>query len=243
MFYKKENIVNELLFIGFILVDMLLMLLTFKFFGKSGLIAFYVSHILLVQMTIKLQVDLFGFTAVIGSMLYAVLFATTDILTEHYGKKAGYKAVLLGALCLGVFIFVVNVANAFSPSSTDISKPLFTGLFAGQWRITLSDLMIGILAGQLFDVWFFHKIEEWTKGKYLWLRNNGSTFISQTIVAVLFFQCAFAGVIEQSVLWQIIWVGLVMKIFIAFIDTPCLYLSYKFVPKGTKKHRVDYIVE
>jgi len=234
---------NELLFIGFILIDMILMLLTLKFFGKNGLITFYVAHVLLVQMTIKLQVDLFGFTAVIGSMLFAVLFATTDILTEHYGKKSGYKAVLLGALNLGIFILVVNISNMFVPSTTDSNKEVFAELFAGQWRISLSDLIISFLIFQSFDVWFFHKIEEWTKGKYLWLRNNGSTIISQTLVAILFFHFAFAGVIEQAVLWQIIWAGLIMKIFIALIDTPFLYLSYKFLPKGTKKHRIEYIVE
>lgn len=222
---------NELIFLIFILFDLFLALMFLRFFGKVGLIVFYVIHVILVQITVQIQVDLLGYTAVVGSMLFAALFMCTDVLTEHYGKKEGYKAVVLGALGLLLFLFVVNIAQLFTPSETDSISPSFAALFSGQLRITLSDLFISYLIFQSFDVWLYHKIHEWTGDRYLWLRNIASTVISQTIIAVLFFQAAFAGVLEQQVLWQIIFAGLAMKLFIAVLDTPFVYLSYRFLPK------------
>lgn len=222
---------NELIFIVFILLDLFLALLSLKYFGKTGLIVFYVVHVVLVQITIQMQVDIFGYTAVVGSMLFAALFMSTDVLTEHYGKKEGYRAVLMGAGSLVLFLIVINVSMLFNPSDSNTIAPAFITLFGGQWRITISDLIISYLVFQSLDVWIYHKIYEWTGTKHLWLRNCGSTFISQTIIAITFFQAAFAGTIEQSVLWQIILAGLAIKLLIALMDTPFVYLSHKFLPK------------
>ncbi len=226
---------NELLFIGFVLIDMLAVLFMLRHFGKWGLITFYVLHVVFVQLTILLQVDLFGWTVSVGSMLFAVLFLCTDLIAEHFGKKDGYTAVTLGAISLVLFLFVIQVSMAFTPSATSAFTETFISLFDGQLRITLADLVISYLLFQIFDVWFFHKIKEWTRGKMLWLRNIGSTWVSQTFIAVLFFQVAFAGVIEQSVLWQIITAGLAMKLFVALLDTPFIYLSKRFLPDDYRK--------
>lgn len=222
---------NELIFLAFVLVDMFLALLMMKYFSKWGLITFYVLHVIFVQFTIQMQVDLFGYTTIVGSMLFAVLFLCTDLISEHYGKKDGYTAVILGAVSLLLFLLVVNVAMLFTPSSTNTVSDAFSTLFSGQWRITISDLVISYLLFQTFDVWVFHKIKEATKGKYLWLRNNVSTWLSQTLVAITFFQAAFAGVLDQSVIWQLVFAGLAMKLFVALLDTPFMYISRYFLPK------------
>lgn len=70
-----------------------------------------------------------------------------------------------------------------------------------------------------------------TKGKHMWLRNNVSSLISQTLIAVFFFQAAFAGTIPQNVLWGIIFSGLLIKWGICMLETPFLYMSRSFVPK------------
>jgi hypothetical protein len=168
-------------------------------------------------------------------MLFAVLFLCTDLIAEHYGKKDGYTAVTLGAISLILFLFVIQTAMMFTPSATSGVTEAFISLFNGQLRITLADLVISYLLFQFFDVWFFHKIRGWTNGSKLWLRNIGSTWVSQTFIAILFFQAAFAGVIEQNILWQIILAGLAMKLFVALLDTPYIYLSKKFLPSDHTK--------
>jgi len=228
-------VLNEALFFGFVILDLFLALIFLKIWGKTGIVVFYVIHIIMSQVTVKMQITLFGFTTIFGSILFAVLFLCTDIITEHFGKEEGYKTVNIGVASLIFFILVVQTALLFIPSSTNQVIGSFKNLFVDQWRIVISDIVISYLLIQKFDVWFFHKIAEWTKNKYLWLRNNLSTWTSQTITAILFFQAAFAGTIPQSILWQIIFVGLVMKLIVALFDTPYIYLSYWFLPNNIKR--------
>jgi len=41
--------------------------------------------------------------------------------------------------------------------------------------------MLAYLAAQLCDVWLYHFWKNLTRGKHLWLRNNGSTLVSQLV--------------------------------------------------------------
>ena len=227
---------NELLFLAFVLGDMTACLLMLRHFGKWGLITFYILHVIFVQLTILLQTDIFGITVAVGSMLFAVLFLCTDLISEHYGKKDGYTAVTLGAISLLLFLAVIQTSIQFVPSTTSSATATFISLFDGQLRVTLADLIISYCLFQFFDVWIFHKIREWTNGTKLWLRNILSTWVSQTFIAILFFQAAFAGTLEQSVLWQLILGGLAMKLLVALLDTPFMYISKKFLPKDYKSN-------
>lgn len=233
---------NELLLLSFVLADLFLCLLFFKYAGKMGLIAFYIIHIFLVQITIQMQFDVFGHTMVFGSALFAIIFLAIDVLTEHYGKDEGYKAVRLGSASLLLFLIIVTIVQYFEPSATNEITQEFGAIFGQQIRITLSDLLISYLLLQSFDVWLYNKIGILTKGKHLWLRNNVSSLISQTLIAVFFFQAAFAGVIPQDKLWDIIFHGLLIKWAICMLETPFLYMSRSFKPKNyeSDRHNLAY---
>ncbi|MBU2235509.1 queuosine precursor transporter [Patescibacteria group bacterium] len=77
------------------------------------------------------------------------------------------------------------------------------------------------------------KIKKKTGSKHLWLRNNGSTWASQAIDSVVFTLIAFWGVFPD--IWQIILFTYIIKIIVAAIDTPFIYLSKKLLPKELKK--------
>jgi queuosine precursor transporter len=230
---------TEILLLGFIVLDLAAVLLILRHFGKVGLFCFYIAHVILVQLTVQIQVDFFGYTVVVGSMLFAALFLITDVLTEHYGKKEGYIAVGLGASSLVLFLSVVGVTNLLIPDGAGGLQGAFVTLFDGQPRVTISDLIISYIVFQSFDVWLYHKIHTWTGNKHLWLRNCGSTFSSQILVAIIFFQVAFAGTIDQKTLWEMILAGLAMKLFVAVLDTPFMYWSYNFLPKRERYYKIS----
>ena len=71
----------------------------------------------------------------------------------------------------------------------------------------------------------FHFIKDRTGNKYLWLRNNGSTFVSQAVDSLTFTLLAFYGVFANEVIWQIILFTYLVKLIVAVIDTPFIYLS------------------
>ena len=84
--------------------------------------------------------------------------------------------------------------------------------------------MVAYLSAQFIDVRIFHFWKKLTKGKHLWLRNNGSTIISQFVdtAAVLILLCS-AGVIEWNRFWLLLENGFFVKILVALMDTPIIY--------------------
>jgi queuosine precursor transporter len=228
---------NELLLLGFIFVDLILLLILLRLFGKIGVMLFYVLNVILSQIIIKMQIEIFGFTMILGSALFSMLFISSDVISEHYGRNDAYKMIKLGVISLLFFLFVVQMTLLFVPSSSNTVFESFKNLFSGQWRIIFADIIISYFVFQIFNAWFFNKLRKITKEKYLWLRTNLSAWICHTFVAVLFFQAAFAGVIPQNILWQIIIVGLIVKIILVVVETPVIYLSYKFLPKEENKNK------
>ena len=89
-------------------------------------------------------------------------------------------------------------------------------------RIVLAS-MVAYLVSQNLDVIGFHFWSRVTHGRFLWLRNNASTLVSQSIDTVLFVVIAFAGVVPSQVLWQMIWMQYLVKLGIAAVDTPVVY--------------------
>ncbi len=96
-------------------------------------------------------------------------------------------------------------------------------LFTPVWRITAASMAAYILS-QNFDVVCY----EWLKRKlpdHLWVRNNGSTWLSQLIDTGIFCLAAFAGVYEAKIIYGIMLSTCILKIIVAAIDTPFIYLS------------------
>jgi uncharacterized integral membrane protein (TIGR00697 family) len=85
--------------------------------------------------------------------------------------------------------------------------------------------MAAYLLAQFFDVQIFHFWKRVTRGKYLWFRNNASTFTSQFIdtFTVLFLLCSF-GAIEWNLFWGLLLNGFLFKVMFAMLDTPIVYL-------------------
>jgi hypothetical protein len=112
----------------------------------------------------------------------------------------------------------------------------FDSVFSMQ-GILLFGSMSAYMVAQLLDVRLYHFWKKLTNGRYLWLRNNGSTVISQfvdtAIVNSIFF---YLG------LGMDIWIGIQImltiyfyKVLIALIDTPLIYASVFFLRKKLKE--------
>ena len=91
---------------------------------------------------------------------------------------------------------------------------------------------------QHFDVWLYHKIWELTtnrsgdSGRFLWLRNNGATMISQLLNTTLFNLGAFWGVHDGKTLTSVIIAGYVIYLVTSLLDTPFIYLARKMKDKA-----------
>ncbi|MCH8010545.1 MAG: queuosine precursor transporter [Candidatus Marinimicrobia bacterium] len=87
-------------------------------------------------------------------------------------------------------------------------------------RITIASI-IAYLISQFHDVWLFHLLKKRFKHRHLWLRNNISTFLSQTLDTNIFIIIAFYG---DRTLLPLIGGQLVVKWLMTVADTPFVYL-------------------
>ena len=118
----------------------------------------------------------------------------------------------------------------YTPAPEDIVFPNIVAVFTNTPRIMLMGLLVYAIV-QKFDVWLYHLWWSYTSKKfgssrkYLWIRNNGSTMISQFLNTILFTIGAFYGVYSSEVLMEIIVFSYVVFFVTSLLDTPFVYLA------------------
>lgn len=159
-------------------------------------------------------------------LVYASTFLLTDILSELYGEEKARLAVWTGFVANIVMLVSVLIAVRWSASPVmDPQLALsFDAVFGFAPRIVAAS-MIAYLVSQHHDVWAYSFWRKKTGGRHMWLRNNASTMASQGIDTLIFITLAFYGIVPNSVLLQMMAGQYVIKILIAALDTPFIYLA------------------
>jgi len=169
---------------------------------------------------------LYTFELSVGILPYPVTFLVTDLISELYGKKKADQVVISGLVASVFVMSVVMLANAVPQTDwSPVNNETFTKVF-GLFGPAVFASMVAYLAAQFIDIRVFHFWKRLTKGKHLWLRNNGSTIVSQLVdtSAVLVLLC-LAGVIDWVRFWPLLANGFLFKVLVALFDTPLFYLG------------------
>lgn len=228
---------NELLLTGSLVVIYALVLLFFRLFGKTGLYCWTVFATITANIEVLIVVNAFDMEQTLGNILFASTFLVTDLLSEFYGKEASQKAVNIGIACSLAFLIISQSWLFYTPSQSDWVMPHMQAVFSNTPRLILTSFLVYAVC-QRFDVWAYHRWWAFTTKKcgdserFLWLRNNGSTLLSQLLNALLFNLGAFAGVYKPSTLLAIVWSSYVIFIVTSLADTPFMYLARNLVSRG-----------
>lgn len=184
------------------------------------------------------HMEIFGvklFELSVGILPYPITFLITDIISEIYGKKRANQVVVTGIFASLFSLLIVLVSNAVPATPwSPVSNGLFTTVF-GQTAIAVTASMMAYLFAQLIDIQIYHFWKRLTKGKHLWLRNNGSTFSSQFIdtFTILILLCSFEIIAWDKFLGLLL-SGVIFKWLVAVTDTPFLYLFVYLFKKRFK---------
>ena len=201
----------------------------YRFFGKNGLLAFNVCATLLANIEVLILVRAFGIEMTLGNILFASTFLVTDILSENHSRKDANRAVLISTLCSILFIAISQIWLLYTPSENDWASGSIRTIFSSTPRIVCSSLLVYLIS-QLTDVWLYHKWWEWCRKKFgdekkgLWIRNNGSTMISQLLNTLLYTFFAFYGTYEIHTLLSIFLSSYLIFFVTSLLDTPFVYL-------------------
>jgi hypothetical protein len=161
-----------------------------------------------------------------GVIVYASTFLITDLISEMYGREQAKKAVIAGLAANIVALVSIHIAVNWTPAPfmTPESLRAFNEVLSFAPRLVVASV-IAYTISQTHDVYAFHFWKKITGGKYLWLRNNASTTVSQAIDTVIFISIAFYGVVSIDALLSMIVGQYLLKVAIAALDTPFIYVA------------------
>jgi uncharacterized integral membrane protein (TIGR00697 family) len=187
----------------------------------------------------------------VGVIAYPFTFLATDLISEIFGRKKAQMLVWVG-FAMNMFMLGLMSFNHTLPDAAGVSggTSLFEGVYQFMFQTTIAS-MIAYLTAQTIDVRLFHFWKRLTAGKHLWLRNNGSTMVSQlvdstAIHSILF----FAGNLGSEVrgidsLLILIFNSYLFKLFFAAFDTPFFYAGvwlfrrYQEDPDGYRLYEAE----
>jgi uncharacterized integral membrane protein (TIGR00697 family) len=195
----------------------------------AGFVAVFVTFVVL---TNTVGVKLFtaaGWTLPVSIVWYPLTFLVTDIVSEVYGRRRA-RFLVIGGFSMSLLLLAFSLIGIALPVS-DV-YPLqedYVNIFGPVWRLLFGSMAAYLLA-QMIDVQLFHFWKRLTRGRHLWLRNNGSTMLSQLVdsftVNVIFLYknpTVFTGTFAD--LLGIVFSVYVVKVLIAAADTPLCYLG------------------
>lgn len=192
----------------------------------------------------------------VGVLPYPLTFLCTDLVSELYGRARANFLVTVGLMLNGFIILTMWVSNQMPSADVqppwqliqlaeDIALPngdmasqsveLFSLLYATTSGAVLAS-MIAYIAAQYCDVYLFHFWKRLTNGKHLWLRNNGSTLISQGVdsfmVIIVTFGAQFiAGAMTAGALLVLMGSNYLFKMCVAAADTLPFYAGVHYLKR------------
>lgn len=234
---------NELLLIGSLLLLFSGLLIFYRLFGVNGIYCWTVFATIASNIEVLIVVDAFGMEQTLGNVMFASTFLATDILSELFGKKQADRAVNIGIATTISFLILSRSWLLYQPAASDWAFPSVTAIFQNTPRVMLVSLLVYAIT-QRFDVWIYHKwwafsTKKWGDSqRFLWLRNNGSTLLSQFFNAILFNLGAFYGFYSWKTLLSICASSYVIYIVTSIADTPFLYLARKLHQKTEQTEEI-----
>jgi uncharacterized integral membrane protein (TIGR00697 family) len=215
--------------------------------GRIALVALFVTALVTAQLTASkvLAIPLPTGLPVVGAtvflpgaaLAYALTFFASDCYAELYGRRETQVLVNVGFAMNFVLLALVWSTILAPAAPTSVDPGQFATVLGSSTNIVVGSLLAYVIS-QNWDVLVFHALRERTNGRYLWLRNIGSTATSQALDTVVFVSVAFLAApallgtgqpLDVAVVLALIAGQYLLKLLIALVDTPFVYAVVWFV--------------
>jgi queuosine precursor transporter len=244
-----QSLPPEFIWCGMLLCAFATLLLMLRLFGEWGVTVFLCMALVSanIQVLKAVKFGIMDSPVALGTVLFATTYLGTDILSEYYGPKAARRAVMLGFASMILLTMWMLFAIGFAPldSSWEGSDwewgrrnhEHLTAVFLPMPAILLAGFA-AYFSSQILDIWLYQRIRRWTQNRHRWLRNNASTWVSALIDNIIFSLLAWVILAEDALPMGVVWKTYIfgtyfLRIAVAFVDTPVLYLAKYCVPRST----------
>lgn len=164
-----------------------------------------------------------GFVIPAGLITYPLTFLISDFVTEIYDAQKA-KLMVYIALGMNVLGYAIIQATLILPGTSDPEQLMF-GAVMGLSGLRIFSSLLAYFVSQIADIQLYAWIKKWTGVRYLWLRNNASTCISQIldtlIIDIVYLYWGLA--MPFADVWPVMCFSFAYKTFFSVANTPLFY--------------------
>lgn len=233
-FHKGIFFSSEFLMLATFLCSTLFLLLSFRFAGACGVIAYSVIALVAANIQVlKTSVCLwFPEPVALGTIIFSSLYLCSDMLTEYYGAAKARQAVWIQFATQLLFVgwMLLTLAHPMeqTPCQLTIQRAMET-LFLPTPALVAASL-IAYLCSQYNDIWIFSMLKQLTQGKHLWLRTSLSNLLSGFVDHVIFSLLAWVVFAATPMSYGTLWWSYILgaytvRAIILLLHTPLMYLA------------------
>ncbi|MDD4287533.1 MAG: queuosine precursor transporter [Candidatus Peribacteraceae bacterium] len=173
---------------------------------------------------IKIMPFIFGTHLSTAIFAFPLVFLTTDVVGEVYGKAHARAFVRMGFYSMVVFL-IFNALSNVMPTSSEFRMPeAYNQIFSLSLRFTFASLMAFII-GEYQDVFSFFFLKAKLGGRAFWLRSNLSNLWGQFIDSSIWFAIAFIGVYPFRIIVLMMIPWWLFKFGMGVVYTPLSYVG------------------
>jgi hypothetical protein len=210
-----------------------------------ALAGFFVANAILGEVSGGKLFTMGPFTLSIGVIPWPVVFVTTDLINEYFGRD-GVRKLTFMTIGLIVYAFIVLYlaiqvpAASFSP----VTDAQFQAVF-GQSLWIIAGSVTAFALSQLVDVGVFWLVRHRTGGRFLWMRATGSTVVSQLIDSIVIIGIAFwlPGKVKTSEFVTVAASNYSYKFLIAVGMTPFIYMAHSAIDRYLGREEAHQLIQ
>lgn len=220
-----------------------LILLFNRLYGLSGLyvylaVASFCGNMQVLKAT---QFSFFPEPIALGTVVFSSTYLCTNIITEHYGSYCARRGVWLSFIAMLMVTLLMTLTLGW-PAITEGPQEVITRfqnihnamqvLFTPAPAIMFASLSAYIIS-QYNDIGVYRLLKYLTSDRWLWLRSTGAMALSALVDNTIFSVLAWVVFAPNPLDWHTLIFTYILGTFllrlaIAALNTPFIYLSYAF---------------
>lgn len=222
---------NEIIFFIHVIIISLVTILAFKK-SKEAIIATVALFCVLANLFVLKQINLFCFTPTASDAFSVGSIIGINLINEYFGTQESKKTINICMFCLLVYTIASQIHLAYVPSNFDTYSQHFDAILKFMPIITIASIICTFISLTL-DRILYNFLKNKFNNKYFFARNLVSLFLVQAVDTILFTFLALSTTSKN--LWDIIFIGYIVKIIAVLISLPIISIFRPKVQKQTRE--------
>ncbi|MEK6575420.1 MAG: queuosine precursor transporter [Chloroflexota bacterium] len=180
-------------------------------------------------------------------IIFPISYIFGDVLTEVYGYARARQTIWIGFGCNLLAVVAIWIggalptapfwtANAYDAPAA--AQQAYEAILGFTPRL-LAASFVAYLVGEFLNSFVLAKFKIATSGKHLWLRTISSTLVGQLADSCIFIIAAFAGILPNAALGQLVLTQWLFKSAYEALATPLTYVVVNFLKRAENEDYYD----